>query len=85
MPDTSADPLLTRHDGVRDVEVVEGEAQGLARGRGGGAGGLGRGSGRLNRGSLGSRVPAGLQAVVLCLEELNLVLGDGSVRKEGEE
>lgn len=67
--------LLTRHDGVGDVEVVEGEAQGLARGGGGGAGCLGRGSGRLDWGSLGSGVSAGLQPVVLCLEELNLVLG----------
>lgn len=84
-PDISVALLLTRHDGVCDVEVVEGEAQGLPWGGGGGAGGLGRGSGRLDRGSLGSRVPAGLQPVVLCLEQLNLVLGDWSVRKEGEE
>lgn len=75
---------LTRHDGVRDVEVVEGETQRLARGGGGGAGGLGGGSGCLDRSSLGSGVPARFQPVVLCLEELNLVLKDGSVGRECE-
>ena len=70
--------VLTRHDGVCDVEVVEGEAQGLPRGWWRGAGSLRRGSGRLGRGGLGGGVPTGLQAVVLCLEKLYLVLEGGA-------
>lgn len=72
--DSEGDGELTWHDGVRDVEVVQGQAQGLTRGGRGRAGGLGGRPGRFD-GRGGRRgVAAGLELIVLGLERLDLVL-----------
>lgn len=72
--DSGGDGELTWHDGVRDVEVVQGQAQGLTRGGRGRAGGLGGRPGRFD-GRGGRRgVAAGLEPIVLGLQRLDLVL-----------
>lgn len=84
--DSRGDGELTWHDGVRDVEVVQGQAQGLTRGGRGRAGGLGGRPGRFD--GRGSRrgVAAGLEPIVLGFERLDLVLCVGKrFRKKKKE
>lgn len=72
--DSGGDGELTWHDGVRDVEVVQGQAQGLTWGGRGCAGGLGGRPGRFD--GCGGRcgVAAGLEPIILGLERLDLIL-----------
>lgn len=80
--DSGGDGELTWHDGVRDVEVVQGQAQGLTRGGRGRAGGLGGRPGRFDRRGGRRGVAAGLEPIVLGFERLNLVLYVGERLRE---
>lgn len=83
--DSGGDGELTWHDGVRDVEVVQGQAQGLTWGGRGRAGGFGGWPGRFD--GRGSRrgVAAGLEPIVLGFECLNLILCVGKRLKKKKE
>lgn len=69
-----ADTELTWHDGVSDVEVIERQPQGLTRGGRGCARGLRGWPGRLDGRRCWCGVPAGLEAIVLRFQSLNLIL-----------
>lgn len=74
------DGVLTRHDGVSDVEVIERQPQRLPRGGRGRAGGLGGRPGHLDGRRRGRGVPARLEPVVLRFQGLDLVLRVGGIK-----